>query len=304
MMETENKEEKEKSHGIWGWILVIFGGLFTLSGLCLLVVFVSSPNSDVSSYLFSALLLMIGALLLFISIRMITRKDKKISKFISIGGAIAVLVLAAIFCVSVVSSGKPKESSTQKIVESTTSILQATFTPLPTYTSYPTYTFIPPSTNTPGPTNTPLPTASPTATFTITPTSTRTPKPTTTLPPTRTPIPSVSLDDIYDNFKNMTEYQFSVYKSEIAGKPVREIVTVGNVDEHGRLNLTGPWSPWLINWSDFCVAVTGTPSDILISLNGGDDVHLEATINGIVGNNNYYINCENTLVLVYVNITK
>jgi hypothetical protein len=302
-MDTKNNEAKVKSHRIWDWILVILGGLFTLSGLCLMVIFISSAPSDISQYLFSALLLMIGVLLLFIGFRLITRKDKKISKIISIGGAVAVLVLAGIFCVSVLSY-KTEGSPPQNPVITTTSIQQATYTSLPTYTPYPTNTFIPPPTNTSGPTNTPLPTSSPTATFTSSPTSTRTPIPTATLPPTRTPIPAILLYDIYDNFKHMTEYQFSVYKDEIAGKPVRENIIVGNVDDNGRIVIAGPWSENFFNLYDFCMTVTGVPSEIAVTLNSGDLVYLDASINRIVGNWNYYYNCENTLVLVYGKITE
>jgi hypothetical protein len=147
------------------------------------------------------------------------------------------------------------------------------------------------------------PTALPTATYTPIPTNTlqptRTPIPTSTPRPSSTPIPAVLLETIFYNFEHMTELQFQEYKAEIAGKPVREIVEVGNVDDDGRVIVHGPWSPILFNITDFCVVVTGTPKEIALTLNGGDFIDLEATINGIVGNYNYFFNCENTLVLYY-----
>jgi hypothetical protein len=152
------------------------------------------------------------------------------------------------------------------------------------------------------PSATPSVTSTPTATQTSTPTPTRTPMPTATLPPTRTPIPAVNLDVIYSNFENMTALQFDEYKKQIAGKPVRQIVKVGNVDEKGRVIVSGPWSPFIFNFSEFCVIVTGVPNDVALTLDGGDSVYLEATINGIVGDYNYFFNCENTLLLAYKNI--
>jgi uncharacterized protein YraI len=147
----------------------------------------------------------------------------------------------------------------------------------PTFTPTSTYTPIP--TNTPRPSNTPRPT--------------NTPRPSATLPP------AVKIKTIYDNFERMTELQFKEYKQRIAGKPVRENVEVGNVSDRGKVLIHGAWSPWILNWSEFCVVVTGIPNDFALGLNGGDEFYLEAVINGIVGDNNYYINCENTLVLNY-----
>ena len=98
----------------------------------------------------------------------------------------------------------------------------------------------------------------------------------------------------------MTALQFKEYKAKIAGKPVRETVEVRNVSDRGVVSLEGDWSPYIINWSDFCVVLTGMPKDQLLTLDGGDKIDIKATINGIVGNNNYYINCENTLVLNFV----
>ena len=97
----------------------------------------------------------------------------------------------------------------------------------------------------------------------------------------------------------MTALQFKEYKQEIAGKPVRETVKVGNVQDDGKVSLSGPWSPFIFNVSDFCVVVTGVPKDFALGLSGGDKFYLEAIINGVVGDNNYYFNCENTLVLNY-----
>ena len=134
---------------------------------------------------------------------------------------------------------------------------------------------------------------------TMAPTATRTLVPTKTPLPTQTLIPAVSLIDIYDNSQSMTELQFKEYKNTVFGKPIREYVKIGNVSDRGVVSLSGPWSPWLFNVSDFCVAVTGMPKETALQLEGGDRVYLEATINGIVGDYNYYYNCENTLLLTF-----
>jgi len=122
-------------------------------------------------------------------------------------------------------------------------------------------------------------------------TATRTPVPTQTLQPSSTPPPAISINLIYKNFEDMTALQFKEYKAEIAGKPVRETVKVGNVSERGVVSLSGPWSPLIINWSDFCVVLTGVPKEEALKLEGGDRIYIEANISGIVGDNNYYINC-------------
>jgi len=98
----------------------------------------------------------------------------------------------------------------------------------------------------------------------------------------------------------MTGLQFSEYKKKIVGKLVRQTVEVGNVDEKGRVSVGGPWSPWLFNVSDFCVTVTGVPREVGLKLSGGETVKLEARVQGIVGDYNYFINCENTLILNYI----
>jgi hypothetical protein len=144
-MDTEDKDAKEKSHRIWGWILAIVGGLFTWVSGFLFIVFTSEGSTDISSFLFIGLALAIGILLLILGIRGITRKEKKKSIIISICGAIVVLVLAGLFCVAV-GNYESKGSHPQNTVESTTN------TPRPTPT-------VP--TNIPQPTVTPLPTKIP-----------------------------------------------------------------------------------------------------------------------------------------------
>lgn len=100
----------------------------------------------------------------------------------------------------------------------------------------------------------------------------------------------------------MTALQFKEYVQEIAGKPVRQEVKIGNVEEDGKISLVGPWSPILFNIAELCVIITGAPKDVALSLSGGDKVQLEALINGIVGDYNYYNNCENVLLLTYKKI--
>lgn len=141
-MDTENKEGKGKSHRIGGWILAVVGGLFTwLSGF-LFIVFTSQAPTDISSFLFIALCLAIGVLLLVLGIRGITRKEKKKSKIISICGAIVVLVLAGLFCVAV-GNYESEGNHPQDTMESATNTPHPTPTvpttiPLPTVNSLPT----------------------------------------------------------------------------------------------------------------------------------------------------------------------
>jgi hypothetical protein len=202
-MNPENKKGEENSNGISGWILVILGGLFTLSGLCLMVVFSSKTPSDISQYLFSALLLTIGVLISFIGIRLITLKDKKTTSIISIGGAIVVLALAGIFCVEVLNY-IPEGSPPQNAVITTVSIQQAAYTPLPTYTEYRTDTSLPSitllPTTPPGRTDMPKPTSIPTSTDTPIPTSIHTLSSTPTSTPSTSSIP-ILLNSLID-FEN------------------------------------------------------------------------------------------------------
>ena len=97
----------------------------------------------------------------------------------------------------------------------------------------------------------------------------------------------------------MTELQFKEYVKTIVGKPVRQFVVIGNVAEDGKIVLSGDWSPLIFNVSEFCVVVTGAPKDVALTFDAGDRAYLEATINGVIGNYNYYINCEYTLLLTY-----
>lgn len=122
--------------------------------------------------------------------------------------------------------------------------------------------------------------------------------------PSATKIPPVSLTTAYANFERMTVLQFNEYMLSIAGKSVRQIVTIGNVDDYGRVSLSGPWSPAFINISDFGVVVVGVPHEVAITLDGGDTIYLEATIDRIVGDYNFYTNRENMLVLDYQSFGK
>jgi len=135
----------------------------------------------------------------------------------------------------------------------------------------------------------------PTMTPTVGPSPTSTPTPR----PSPTPVPPIRLEEIYYNFQTMTSLQFSDYKQEIAGKPLDEMIVVGGVQDDGKVVVSGDWSPFLFNVSEFCVVVAGVPKETAITLNAGDRVYLHATINRIVGDYNYYYNCENTLVLSF-----
>ena len=84
----------------------------------------------------------------------------------------------------------------------------------------------------------------------------------------------------------------------------RERVKVGNVEDDGRVSLAGPWSPLFGNFAEFAVYVVGVPHETAIGLSGGEEYYLEATIDRIVGNYNYFINIENVLLLNYRKIDK
>ncbi|MEI7849020.1 MAG: NINE protein [Chloroflexota bacterium] len=121
-----------------------------------------------------------------------------------------------------------------------------------------------------------------------------------TIPPTATLIPAIELDKIYLNLETKTVLQFQQYSQAIVGKPVRETIKIGNVDKQGRVIIHGVWSPELFNISDFCVVMTGMSEADSIQLTPGQDYPLNATIQGIIGNYNYYNNCEYTLILNYI----
>jgi 4-amino-4-deoxy-L-arabinose transferase-like glycosyltransferase len=131
-------------------ILAIVGGSFTLLGALLLYTSFIVPSTPISFKLFFALFLAIGALLFIIGIRLINRKEKRKSIIIFICGVIVILLLAGLWFVAVLNY-ESEESPPQNVVESTTNILQPTYTVLPTYTDYPTYTPRPANTQSPAP---------------------------------------------------------------------------------------------------------------------------------------------------------
>ena len=162
--------------------------------------------------------------------------------------------------------------------------LPQTKTPEPSKTITPSQTFTPTSLYTPTVTATP--------TITLTPTRTNT--------PTKTEVPTYDVYDIYRNYLNLTELQFNEYKNEIIGKQISSLVQIGQVTDNGKLLLSGEWSAHIINYYDFCVVVELVPNDVALSIEKGEYIQLKALINGIVGDNRYYWNCETTLVLNYV----
>jgi hypothetical protein len=228
-------------------------------------------------------------------------KSKLLVVLAAVAGGVLLACVLCVVLVELVPSATPTPAplasspdsgaaTFEALVIASVTALVHTPTILPTATlEPPTLTGTPPTL-----THTPKPSATPTI-----PTATRTPKPTPTTVPSKTPIPAVAIEDIYRNYKEMTSLQFQDYTASIAGKPVRQRVTVGNVDKDGAVSLSGPWSPIIINWSNFCVALKGMPRADALKLSGGDSIYIEATINGIVGNNQYYLNCENTLLLAY-----
>lgn len=136
---------------------------------------------------------------------------------------------------------------------------------------------------------------------TFTPTITPLPTATNTPIPTATKIPPVRLDTIYSKFTRLTALQFKEYKNTLPGKIVNESVKVGNVDKYGRVLISGDWSPLFFNYNDFCVMLVGMPQSESIKLDGGDLIIINARIKHLVGNHYYFSNCENTLVLEYIN---
>lgn len=159
---------------------------------------------------------------------------------------------------------------------------------------------------TPTATSTNTPTGTPTQTATIDPFITPTDLPTNTVTPTHTPkptsteIPPLTIEDIYYNFEDMTAFQFEDYRNKIIGEKLLDIVNIGNVSENGLLILAGPWSPVLFNISDFCVIVNNVPKQTALSFSSGQWINLEATVYGLIGDYDYYFNCENTLILRYI----
>jgi uncharacterized protein YraI len=117
---------------------------------------------------------------------------------------------------------------------------------------------------------------------------------------TITPIPPIVIEDIYKNYKQLTKLQFSNYKNGIIGRMVEQYVIVGNVSEKGIVSLSGDWSPEIINFSDFGVALTGVPLEIASTLTGGGKYYLKAQINNIVGDYNYFSNRETVVVLQFI----
>lgn len=136
---------------------------------------------------------------------------------------------------------------------------------------------------------------------TFTPTMTPLPTATNTPIPTATKIPPITLKEIYHNFRYMTGLQFEEYRNTLPGRIVEESVEVRNVDSYGRISIKGDWSPLILNITDYCVVVIGMPQSKSIKLDGGEMIAIRARIKHLLGNYHYYYNCENTLVLEYIN---
>ena len=126
--------------------------------------------------------------------------------------------------------------------------------------------------------------------------STSTSQPTYTI----TPKSGITLEGIYLLYLSTTELQFKEYMSYTYGEKITEEVVVGQVMDDGKVVLAGKWSESYYGIYEFCVVVQNVPKDIALSYVKGKKIYLEASIYGLVGNYNYYWDCENTLILSYI----
>jgi len=109
------------------------------------------------------------------------------------------------------------------------------------------------------------------------------------------------LSTIYSNFKSMTSLQFAEYKNTMLGQYVYDQVEIRNVQEDGQVVLNGPWSDSIINFHDFCITIIQVPKEIALDFRGGQKITLEAKISRYSEGYRHFNNCDNTLVLTYLN---
>ena len=77
-MDTKNKGTKRKRHPFWGWVLAIFGGLFSLFGLLILIVEIHDIQPDwyMGVLVISVPSFLLGIPLLVIGVQMIKNKKE------------------------------------------------------------------------------------------------------------------------------------------------------------------------------------------------------------------------------------
>ena len=187
-----------------------------------------------------------------------------------------------------------------------TPTLSPTVTTTPTNTRTPTITLTPTETLTPTITYTPTETYTATLTRTPTHTATYTHTPTNTNTPTKTPEPPVLLNTIYQNYLQMTNLQFDNYQTTISGKVVRENITIYNVEDNGDVIIRGKWDKNFVtddtgtSWWRFSVILKNVPINEALTLDGGSERFLTASIKSFVENYGYYNNVETVLLLDFV----
>ncbi len=141
-----------------------------------------------------------------------------------------------------------------------------------------------------------------TPSFTITPKVSTTINYTSTFSPTKTSTTTsgISLEGLYLLYLSTTELQFKEYMSYAYGEKIQDQVVVGQVLDDGNVALAGEWSEHYYGFYEFCVIVQNVPKDIAMTYVKGHSIYLEATIYSLIGDYNYYYDCENTLILSYI----
>lgn len=123
-----------------------------------------------------------------------------------------------------------------------------------------------------------------------------------TIQPTNTSTPNseIPLEGIYLLYLSATELQFNEYMSYTFGEQISEEVVVGQVLEDGNVALAGEWSENYYGIYDFCVVVLNVPKDTALNFVKGHTIFLDATVYGLIDDYGYYWDCENTLLLDYI----
>jgi len=213
---------------------------------------------------------------------------------------VKILILSIFLLVSC--SNKPSVEAVQTAIAQTSNaeIISQDIEETATETSTPTITLTPTITSTLTKTHTPTITPSLTITPTTTNTATATQTQTNTATPTITPTECISLKGIYLLYLSTTELQFKEYMKYVYGQRINEKVTIGTVLDDGKVALAGSWSDSYTGVYEFCIVVLNVPKAEALALTKGSSIEMEASVNSLYGDYTYFYDCENTLVLNFI----
>jgi len=90
----------------------------------------------------------------------------------------------------------------------------------------------------------------------------------------------------------------------VYGQKIHEKVLIGTVLDDGKVGLAGSWSDFYFGIYEFCVVVLNVPKNKAMALTKGSSIEMEASVINLFGDYSYFYDCENTLVLNFIDFTQ